>query len=80
MSITLHRWGNSVGLRLPKAMLTQLGLKEGAEVDVKIEGERLVIEPHRPKRPTLKEILAGFSPEDRPGETDWGKPVGREAW
>jgi len=26
MSITLHRWGNSVGLRIPKPMLEQLGL------------------------------------------------------
>ncbi len=80
MPITLHRWGNSVGLRLPKAMLTQLGLIEGAEVAVMIEGDRLVIEPHRPKRMTLKQILRGFSPEDRPGEVDWGKRVGKEVW
>ena len=28
MAVTLHRWGNSVGLRLPKPLLEQLaGLK-----------------------------------------------------
>ncbi len=80
MPITLHRWGNSVGLRIPKPMLEQLGLKEGAEVDVKVEGNRLVIEPATRRRYTMAELLEGFTPDDRPGEVDWGPPVGREVW
>jgi antitoxin MazE len=80
MSITLHKWGNSVGLRLPKPLLEQLGLREGAEVDVKVEGNRLVIEPARRHRYTMVELLEGITPDDRPGEVDWGPPVGREVW
>jgi antitoxin MazE len=80
MSIMLHRWGNSVGLRVPKPMLTQLGLSEGSRVDVTIEAGRLVIEPVRQRRMTMAELLEGFTPEDRPGELDWGLPAGREAW
>jgi hypothetical protein len=30
MAVTLQKWGNSVGVRLPKPMLEQVGLKEGA--------------------------------------------------
>jgi len=80
MSITLHRWGNSVGLRVPKPMLAQLGLSEGSQVDVTIEAGRLVIEPARHRRLRMAELLEGFTPEDRPGELDWGAPAGREAW
>ena len=80
MSITLHRWGNSVGLRLPKPMLEQLGLAEGAEVDVRVEGNQLVIERHRPQRLTLQDVLKGFTPDNQPGEVDWGEPAGTEAW
>ena len=80
MSVTLHKWGNGVGLRLPKSLLEQLRLKEGSEVDVKVEGNRLVIEPARRRRYTMAEVLEGFAPDDRPGEVDWGKPVGREVW
>jgi antitoxin MazE len=80
MAVTLHRWGNSVGLRLPKPLLEMLGLKEGSEVDVTVEDDRLVIKPHRPQRLTLKDVLAGFTPEDRAGEVDWGAPVGKEVW
>jgi antitoxin MazE len=80
MSVTLHRWGNSVGLRLPKPLLDQLGLKEGSEVDVKVENNRLVIEPSRRRRYTMAELLEGFTPDDWPGEVDWGPPVGKEVW
>jgi antitoxin MazE len=80
MSITLHRWGNSVGLRVPKPLLEQLGLGEGSQVDVKVEGNRLVIERYRPKRLTLEDVLKGFTPDNQPGEVDWGPPVGKEVW
>jgi antitoxin MazE len=80
MSVTLHRWGNSIGLRLPKPLLEQLGLGEGSKVDLRIEGGHLVIEPQRTKKLALKDVLAGFTPEDQPGEVGWGKPVGKEVW
>ena len=80
MSVTLRRWGNSMGLRLPKPLLDQLGLGEGSQVDLKVENGRLVIEPHRARRLTLKDVLKGFSPDDRPGEVGWGPPVGKEVW
>lgn len=80
MPITLHRSGKSVGLRIPKPLLEQLGLTEGSQVDVKVDGDRLVIEPHRPKRLTLEDVLKGFTPDSQPGEIDWGPPVGKEAW
>jgi antitoxin MazE len=80
MSITLHRWGNSVGLRVPKPMLEQLGLAEGSQVEVKVEAGRLVIEPARRGRLTMAELLEGFTPDDQPGEVDWGPAAGREVW
>ena len=80
MSVTLHKWGNSVGLRVPKSLLDQLGLKQGVQVDVKVEGNRLVIEPVRHRRYTMAELLEGFTPDNRRGEVDWGERVGREVW
>jgi antitoxin component of MazEF toxin-antitoxin module len=38
MAVALRKWGNSVGVRLPKAMLERVGLAEGAQVDVLVEG------------------------------------------
>jgi antitoxin MazE len=80
MTVTLHRWGNSIGLRLPKPLLEQVGLGEGSKVDLKVEAGRLVIEPARRKRLTMSELLEGITPDDRPELVDWGPPVGREVW
>jgi antitoxin MazE len=78
--VTLHRWGNSVGLRVPKPRLEQLGLGKGSKVDVKVENGCLIIGPERKRRLTMAELLEGYSPDDQPGEIDWGPPVGREVW
>lgn len=80
MSVKLHRWGNSVGLRVPKPLLEQLGLAEGCQVDVKVEDGRLVIEPVRRERLTMAELLEGITPDNRPEEVDWGPAAGREVW
>jgi AbrB family looped-hinge helix DNA binding protein len=62
MSVTLHRWGNSVGL--PKPLPEQLGLKAGSKVELKVEGDRLVIEPTRHRRYPMAELLEGFRDND----------------
>ncbi len=80
MLVTLQKWDDGVGLRLPKPLLEQLRLKEGSKVDVKVEVNRLVIEPVHRRRYTMAGVLEGFTPDDRPGEVDWGPPVGREVW
>jgi antitoxin component of MazEF toxin-antitoxin module len=61
-------------------LLEQLGLGEGSKVDVRVENGRLVIEPERKPRVTLKDVLKGFGPNDRPREAGWGRPVGKEVW
>jgi antitoxin MazE len=75
MTVTLRKWGNSVGVRLPKPMLEQVGLAEGSQVDVLVEGDHLVIRRQRPK---LAVLLAQCRPENRPDPIDFGPPVGRE--
>jgi antitoxin MazE len=75
MAVTLQKWGNSVGVRLPKPMMEQIGLKEGAQVDVQVEGDHLVI---RRSKLNLADLLAQCKPENRPDPIDFGPPVGRE--
>jgi antitoxin MazE len=75
MAVTLQKWGNSLGVRLPKSALEQVGLTEGEKVDVSVEGDHLVIRRQRLK---LAELLAACKPENRPDPVDFGPPVGRE--
>jgi len=72
-------WGNSQALRIPRAMLEELQLKEGDEVELTVESGRLSVRPIHPKL-TLESLLAAITPENRHKEIDWGKPVGNEVW
>jgi antitoxin MazE len=75
MVVTLQKWGNSIGVRLPRPMLEQVGLQEGSQVEVLAEGDHLVI---RRKRLKLADLLAQCKPENRPDPIDFGPPAGRE--
>src|SRR5690348_3653862 len=50
-------WGNSQALRIPQAMLDQLHLNEGDEVELKVEEGRLTVRPAQPKL-TLEALVA----------------------
>jgi|SRR5579859_286036 len=72
-------WGNSQALRIPRAFLDALHVREGDEVEMTVENGRLAVRPLNPKL-TLESLVAGITPENRHQETDWGTPAGKEAW
>ena len=78
MHVQLTKWGNSLGLRIPKDLASRFRLTEGMKVDVKAERGRIVISVDRP-RYRLEDLLAGITPEDMHEAFDWGPDVGREA-
>lgn len=73
------RWGNSLGLRLPKSVAQEAQLGEGDSVDVSVDNGAIVIKLSRP-RYSLEELVKRITPRNRHGESDWGAPVGHEAW
>ena len=73
----IQKWGNSLGIRIPKAMAVKVGLKEGSEVDLDIEDGHIVI---KPKSNTLDAMLEQITPENLHAEIPTGKPEGRESW
>ena len=49
MVARLSKWGNSLAVRLPKAFTDQMGVREGSWVQLKIDVDRVVIEPTKPR-------------------------------
>ena len=59
-AVKVAKWGNSLAVRLPAALVAALGLKEGDEVEVRTgEGAALVVEK-KPDAAELFERLAKF--------------------
>lgn len=76
METQVARWGNSLALRIPKALAERLGMVEGRAVELSIEADGLLVRP-RPQQSTLEELLARITPENLPEGGD-DRPMGEE--
>jgi antitoxin MazE len=65
----VSKWGNSLAIRLPLAVVKALGLKEGDQVDVHVSGERAFVVA-REARPTRLPEPAARVPPPLPPEFD----------
>jgi len=80
MQTKVQKWGNSLGLRIPKSFAEQAGVEAGSEVDLAVEDGELIVRPKRQPRYELKHLLRSVTAKNVHKEVETGDPVGREAW
>jgi antitoxin MazE len=78
MRATICKWGNSLGLRIPRGLAEDAGLAEGSVVELRLEDGRLIAEPVAVEK--LGALLAMVTPENRHRELFVDSPRGRETW
>ena len=83
MELSIVKWVNSAAVRLPTALLEQLGVALGDKLTVEVCAEGLMLKPTRRKH-ELDELIAQCDrkapmPADLAAWHDVS-PVGREAW
>ena len=78
----VQKWGNSQGLRLTKALLQEVQIHVGDEVNVSVQKGRIIIEPVTTVRGRcdLQELVSKMPQEYHAEELDWGEPIGKEVW
>ncbi|QPJ64286.1 MAG: AbrB/MazE/SpoVT family DNA-binding domain-containing protein [Candidatus Nitrohelix vancouverensis] len=76
MDSTISAWGNSLGLRIPKAYAREVGLESGDKVAISVQGDHLLVKPL--KKYSLKDLVGEI--ENTYGEVDFGAPEGKEVW
>jgi antitoxin MazE len=77
MQVQISKWGNSLGLRVPKEVAARVGLREGARVDIEARGQQILISVARPIY-DLDELLEGMTPGAMHAAFDWGDDRGGE--
>ena len=80
MVTKLQKWGNSLGLRLPKKLAEDLEMGTGTEVDITVVKGKLVLTPIKAKKFRLDDLLSRVTKENLHTEFDLGAPRGRETW
>ena len=83
MFTTIQKWGNSQGIRLPKAVLESVYLQENDSVEITTENDTIIIKKATRKRrakKSLEERFENYSGDYPFTEFDWGRPMGKEVW
>lgn len=80
MQTKIQKWGNSLGLRIPKSFAEQAGVEAGSQVDLSVENGELVVRPQSRPKYELKDLLRGIKANNIHREIDIGGAIGREAW
>ena len=82
MITKIQKWGNSQGLRISKEVLEKVHMVIGDTIDVKVQKGSILILPIKQLRGkySLRELVAQMPKNYKPGQEEWGKPIGGEIW
>ncbi len=80
MKVAVQKWGNSLAVRIPKAIAIESNIRQGSEVNLTLEDGRVVLVPVETAEYTLEELLTRVTKDNLHEEVDAGPPRGREVW
>lgn len=80
MQAEISKWGNSMALRIPAAMVKELGLTKGAKANITIEDGRLIVVPSKKmsRQERLQWLLADLQTHGPIEEIPSGPAQGNE--
>lgn len=79
MRAKAQRWGNSLAVRIPKAIAEQAGVQEEDELEIEVVSKAIRIRA-RQRPVSLNDLLERVTSDNVHDEADFGAPRGREAW
>jgi antitoxin MazE len=80
MQTKIQKWGNSLGVRIPRSFAAEAEVDAGSAVDISLEKGGFRIRPVRRRRYALRQLLRKITPRNVHEEVATGPAVGREAW
>jgi antitoxin MazE len=79
METKVQKWGNSLGVRIPRSLATGAKLRPGTPVEVSADDDAIVIRPVERPRYRLSDLLKRVKRANLHSAVDTGASVGREA-
>ncbi len=79
MKVSIKKWGNSIGIRIPATYAHILKLDVGSTMELsQIENGMKLIPLKKNRREELEELLSQITPENMHHEDFFGKNIGKE--
>ncbi len=77
MKAQMVKWGNSLAIRIPKPVAEEAKLREGDSLEIEAAAEGRLELRRASKMPTLAQLVAQITPENRYAEVPTGKESGQ---
>ncbi|BAB07439.1 suppressor of ppGpp-regulated growth inhibitor (ChpA/MazF) [Halalkalibacterium halodurans C-125] len=74
---TIQKWGNSLAVRIPNHYAKHINVTQGSEIELSLGSDQTIILKPKKRKPTLEELVAKITPENRHNEIDFGR-TGKE--
>ena len=78
MRSKVQRWGDSLAVRIPKALALSIGLEEDTAVELSVRRGALLISRVAPGTPTLDQLLAQVNDDNLHLEVETGPVFPRQ--
>lgn len=76
--IKISKWGNSLAVRIPRGIITDMKFTEGSEVELITQKGEVIMRPCVPEKYNIEDLLGQITPENTHPAIDWGEPRGNE--
>lgn len=81
MLAKVQKWGNSLALRLPKALADEIGVRRESPVNISVRDHAIVVElAGKTAKYDLGQMLDEMTSENLQSEVSTGDLTGKEAW
>ncbi len=80
ITLSLQKWGNGTGVRIPKKVVQTAKLHINQPLSVVLQDGSIVLTPVKDSELTLESMLRGVTPDQVDGEFDWGEDIGAERY
>lgn len=79
MRVQMQKWGNSLAVRIPRHIADAAKLREGDSLEIQVSSGGAVQIERIDTIPTLSQLVAQITPENRYEELALGPEVGEES-
>ena len=76
----IQKWGNSLGIRIPRSLAQETSVGSDSVVDISSHNGRIIITPDRQKCFSLRQLLSKVTDENLHDEVSTGGTIGKEIW
>lgn len=79
MKVSVNKWGNSKGVRLPKSVTESLGIDYNDSLKIEIKDNAIIL--RKPKNETtIEELFKNYKGGSFQSEIQEFEPIGNEKW